>query len=64
MVFTTGSIIEGQFKKNKLNGQGKTIAGISGRTLEGTFVDNKINGVGTDQYNDTKYQGSFVEGKR
>lgn len=42
---SNGTFFEGEFKNNKLNGQGK-ITYNNGTVYEGEFKDNKFNGQG------------------
>lgn len=56
-----GSEEEGEFKDNKLNGQGKKTK--SGRVDEGEFKDNKLNGKGTRTFDGTVEEGDFENGK-
>ena len=57
------AILEGEFKKGKLNGKGK-ISDSNGTYIEGDIVDNLCHGKGIKIYpNKDKYEGDFYKGK-
>ncbi len=60
MTYSTGDVIEGEWKDDSLNGFGK-IKYASGNTYEGNWVDNKHNGKGTKTWaTGAVYVGDWV----
>jgi hypothetical protein len=61
---TNEHIYEGEFKKDKKNGNGKLIYKLLNDVYEGEFKDNCITGVGFYTWkNKDTYKGTFVNGK-
>lgn len=62
ITYADGSRYEGEFKDNKINGEG-TYTTADGK-YEGKFKDGMYNGKGTYIYSDgSKYEGEFKDGR-